>query len=75
MKVICSMVITANGYIARPDGSEDYASRDGWLEYLQTAKHYNNFVIGRKTLDIVNAQYDGIGFDDVECDYKVVVST
>jgi dihydrofolate reductase len=69
------MVVTPNGYIARPDGSEDYASHEGWLEYLETAKKYNNFVIGRKTLDIVNAQYDGFGFEDVHCQYKVVVST
>jgi dihydrofolate reductase len=75
MKVICSMVVTANGYIARPDGREDYASHEGWLEYLHAAKQYNNFVIGRKTLDIVNEQYDGFGFNDVECDYKVVVSS
>ncbi|MDB5178880.1 MAG: hypothetical protein JWN01_823 [Patescibacteria group bacterium] len=74
MNVICSMVVTPNGYIARLDGREDYASHEGWLEYLETAKQYNNFVIGRKTLDIVDEQYDGFGFEDVKCDYKVVVS-
>lgn len=75
MKVICSMVITPNGYIARLDGQEDYASHANWLDYLETAKKYNNFVIGRKTLDVVNEQYDGFGFEDVDCKYKVVVST
>src|SRR5581483_756129 len=75
MKVICSMVVTPNGYIARPDGQEDYASHANWLDYLETAKQYNNFVIGRKTLDVVKEQYDGFGFEDVECEYKVVVST
>jgi dihydrofolate reductase len=74
MKVICSMVITPNGYIARLDGQEDYASHANWLDYLETAKEYNNFVIGRKTLDIVNEQYNGFGFEDVDCQYKVVVS-
>lgn len=75
MKVICSMVITPNGYIARLDGQEDYASHANWLDYLETAKQYNNFVIGRKTLDIVNEQYDGFGFEDVDCEHKIVVST
>jgi dihydrofolate reductase len=75
MKIICSMVVTPNGYIARLDGSEDYASHEGWLEYLDTAHRYNNFVIGRKTLDVVNAQYGDHGFGDVQCDYKVVVSS
>jgi dihydrofolate reductase len=69
------MVVTPNGYIARPDGSEDYSSHDGWLEFIDAAQRCNNFVIGRKTLDIVEQQYDGFGFEDVQCDYKVVVST
>ncbi len=75
MNVICSMVITPNGYIARPDGSEDYASHDSWLDFLATAKRCNNFVIGRKTLEVVEREYDGFGFEDVQCDYKIVVSS
>ena len=57
-----------------PDGSEDYSSHDGWLEFTAAAELHNNFVIGRKTLDIVEQQYEGFGFDDIHCKYKVVVS-
>jgi dihydrofolate reductase len=70
MRVICHMVVTPNGYIARADGKSVSTPAD-WEDFADIVQRCNNFVIGRKTLKAVGES----GFVGVECDYKVVVSS
>lgn len=69
MKVVCSMIVTPNGYIADLNG-KSVSSKYNWDDFFASAQKYNNFVIGRKTMEVV-----GKGFDQVVCDYKIVVSS
>lgn len=69
MKVICHMIVTPNGYIARSNGKSVSTPYD-WKDFDEGVKRYNNFVTGRKTLDVVGEQ----GFADSECEFKVIVS-
>jgi dihydrofolate reductase len=70
MNVRCHMVVTPNGYIARADGKSVSTPYD-WQDFALGVKRYNNFVIGRKTLDTVGER----AFDSSDCDYKIVVSS
>ena len=69
MKVLCHMVITPNGYIARADGTSVSTPED-WQAFADGVARCNNFVVGRKTFDLVGER----GFREASCDYKVVVS-
>ena len=67
MKVICSMVMSLDGFIADSNGAT-VSGPDDWANFGVMAKRYNNFVIGRGT------NRNG-GLDNTDCQYKVMVST
>jgi dihydrofolate reductase len=67
MKVICSMVVSIDGFIANEAGDSVSTSPD-WEEFRKLAKQYNNFVVGRNTFAKGN-------LDNIDCDFKIIVST
>lgn len=75
MQVILDMSISPNGMIAREDGDEDWLPSEGWDDFLADAKHFNNIVMGRETYDQVTARYEDYNFDNVECDFKVIITS
>ncbi len=50
-------VISADGFIARRDGSEDFIPNDLWPNFLNLCKEYGTLVMGRKTYDTIQS-YD-----------------
>lgn len=68
------MVISPNGYIAREDGSEDWLPDEGWDEFVDLAKELNNIVMGRETYTQVTNRYEEYNFDNVPCEYKLIVT-
>ncbi len=68
------MAISPNGYIAREDGDEDWLPTEGWDEFLELAKKFNNIVMGRETYEQVTARYQDYNFNNVECDHKIIVT-
>ena len=44
-------VISSDGFIARPDGREDFISDDFWPHTLEFFKSYDALVMGRETYD------------------------
>lgn len=50
-------VISSDGFIARPDGSEDFIPNNLWINFLNLLKEYDVFVMGRKTYDTMQ-HYD-----------------
>lgn len=74
MKVLLDMAISPNGYIAREDGDEDWLPSDGWDEFLELAKTLNNIVMGRETFEQVTKRYKNYNFNNVECEYKIIVT-
>ena len=74
MKVILDMAISLNGLIAREDGSEDFLPYEGWTEFIEQAKHFNNFVIGRETYEKVMSLYKDHNFNHVPVEYKVIIT-
>ena len=51
-------VISADGFIARLDGDEDFIPDDLWPHTLEFFKKYDALVMGRKTYD---AMQGGMG--------------
>jgi len=50
-------VISLDGFIARPDGGENFISDNLWGEFVELCKKYDAVVIGRKTYEAVQ-KYD-----------------
>jgi dihydrofolate reductase len=50
-------VISADGFIAREDGSEDFIPDNLWLNFLSLCKEYGVLIMGRKTYDTIQS-YD-----------------
>jgi dihydrofolate reductase len=67
-KVKCSMVISVNGYICRPDGNEGWIAEINWDDFVADCEKHNNFMVGRTTYEVVTE------LDDIKVDHKVVVS-
>lgn len=67
MKIICSMVMSVDGFIADSNG-KTVSGPDDWASFEKQAKQYRNFVIGRGT----NSKG---GLDHIDCEYKVMVSS
>lgn len=67
------MAMSLNGMIARDDDREDFLSDEGWKYFVGLAREHGNFVIGRRTLEVVRENYEE-GFDQLENLEKVVVS-
>ena len=74
MKVTLFMAMSLNGIIARKNNEEDFLSHYGWEYFCKLVKEYGNFIIGRKTFEIVRKLYEGYGFDDFKDVTKVVLS-
>lgn len=74
MKVILDMVISPNGFIARENGDEDWLPSDGWDDFVEEAKQYNNIVMGRETYEQVTAKYEDENFDNVDVEHKIIVT-
>jgi dihydrofolate reductase len=53
MKITILMALSLNGFIARPDGDEEFLSEKGWDIMQGYIKEYNNLVWGRKTYETV----------------------
>ena len=73
MKVILYMSMTANGIIARENGSEDFLSDENWTEFCRLAKSAGCFVIGRNTYETIMRLYKNYNFDDVKAK-KIVIT-
>jgi dihydrofolate reductase len=54
-KTIILMALSLNGFIARPDGDEDFLSHDGWLIMLDYIKKFDNLVWGNTTYESVRS--------------------
>ncbi len=51
IKATLCMAVSANGYIARSDGSEDFLPYDGWLRMLEDVRKYGHIIWGRQTYE------------------------
>lgn len=61
--------------IARANGEEDWLPSEGWDEFVRDVSMFGNFIIGRETYELVKKLYPGYNFDDVDVQYKVIVTT
>ncbi len=74
MKVILDMAVSLNGMIAREDGSEDFLPYEGWVEFVEEAKRFNNIVMGRETYEKVTSLYKDHNFNDVPVEHKIIIT-
>ena len=58
MKATLFMAISANGFVAKVDGNEDFLPHKGWLQLLDFAKKYGHLIWGRKTYETVKSWGD-----------------
>ena len=58
MKVIVYMGVTLDGFIAREDGSTDFASAVEWDAYKNKIKEIGNVVMGRRTYNQMTKNND-----------------
>ncbi|MEK9158143.1 MAG: hypothetical protein AAB638_03110 [Patescibacteria group bacterium] len=58
-------VVSADGFIAREDGSEDFISDDLWPGFLDVCNGYDAIVMGRKTYEAIQG-YDQELIDSFE---------
>lgn len=54
MKVVMSMAISVDGFIADTNGSEDFLSNNNWLLFKKFLKKYKHVIWGRKTFEAVS---------------------
>lgn len=74
MKIIQANSISVNGMIARQNGDEDWLPDDGWTEFVEAVKAFDNFIIGRETYEVVQQHDPQYSFDKVPCKTKIIVS-
>ena len=74
IEVRCSMVISPNGFIARPDGDEGWVSEESWQDFIRDAEEANNFIVGRKTYESVMANYGNENFSVIKARHKIVIT-
>ncbi len=72
MKVIQYNLITADGFIARNDGSEDFFPDEIFNEYFELCNKYGNTIMGRKTYEMLQSW--GIEEENFTNTVKLVVS-
>src|SRR3990167_6434434 len=75
MKTALYMAPTPNGYIARPNGSEDFSAHKNWETTVKLVKEYGNITIGHNTyIELLNwgSEYDLTKLDNTTL---VVVSS
>ncbi len=75
MKIIQSNAISINGMLAREDGDEDWLPSEGWDEFVVDVRKFGNFIMGRKTYELVMKLYPDHNFDNVEARLKIIVTT
>jgi dihydrofolate reductase len=75
MKLVQANAISLNGLIARENGEEDWLPAEGWTEFVDDAKKYGNFIMGRETYELVMKLYPDHNFDDVDVPYKIIVTS
>lgn len=75
MKVILYMAMSVNGLVARTTGEEDFLSHVNWTTFVNLAKTYKSFIIGRKTYDAVKTWGEPYNFDTITGVTKVIVSS
>jgi dihydrofolate reductase len=73
MKTTLFMAISANGFVARRDGDEDFLPHEGWLQTLDFAKKYGHLIWGRKTYEAVKG-WGGAFMKDIENIPVIIVS-
>lgn len=74
MTIILYMAISVNGYIARPDGNEDFLSPINWRDTVRLSNQYGNVVMGRTTYE-ENLKWTGENsFRNISGVRKIVVS-
>lgn len=61
--------MTANGLITSSDGQAISSSLD-WEAFQEEATYYNNFIVGRRTLEATQTALIEVG-----CGFKIIVST
>ncbi|QQG39321.1 MAG: dihydrofolate reductase [Candidatus Aenigmatarchaeota archaeon] len=54
MKLILYMAMTANGYVAKPDGETPW-SKEEWNSYARIVKRFGNLIIGRRTYELMKS--------------------
>lgn len=74
MKIVQSNAISVNGMIARENGDEDWLPSEGWDEFVADVMQYGNFIMGRETYELVMKLYPNYNFDNLECNYKIIVT-
>ena len=68
------MAVSANGFVARRDGDEDFLPHEGRLQMLDFAKEYGHFIWGRKTYEAVQG-WGGDFMKDIENIPTIIVSS
>ena len=74
MKIILYMTISANGYIARENGEEDFLSDKNWETSCSLAKKCGCFVIGRKTYEAIQKLGHDFDFNSLAGVVKVIIT-
>ncbi|HRH23405.1 MAG TPA: dihydrofolate reductase family protein [Candidatus Magasanikbacteria bacterium] len=74
MKVVLHIAVSINGYMARPDGNEDFISLENWQHFCALSKEYNNLIVGIKTYEAVEAWGPEYSFDNLGIDQKMILS-
>lgn len=74
MKTTLFMAVSANGFVSRRDGDEDFLPHEGWLQMLDFAKEYGHFIWGRKTYEAVKG-WGGHFMKDIENIPTIIVSS
>lgn len=68
-------VISADGFIARTDGSEDFIPDDLWINFLNLCEKYGVFVMGRKTYESIQTYTDNLLVPFEKAAFKKIVLT
>ena len=68
------MAQSANGFIARKNGEEDFLSDAHWEDVTYLVKTYGNLIIGRGTYEAVKSWGEAMNFDDFTNEIKIVLT-
>ncbi|OHA87754.1 MAG: hypothetical protein A3A96_02010 [Candidatus Zambryskibacteria bacterium RIFCSPLOWO2_01_FULL_39_39] len=68
-------VVSADGYIARKDGSEDFIPNSYWPHTLNVLNGYDCIIVGRKTYDVIQNYEENMrkSFEDLPIK-KIVIT-
>lgn len=68
-------VISSDGFIARPDGSEDFIPDEVWDDFLDICRNYDTVVIGRKTYETIQGYPKEMVKDFEDLNIKKIIVT